>query len=364
MLTSAGLRRAAVRSRSSWRPARSTACCPLRAGRCPASSRSAARRSPLKAQGVPIGRRVAFVGAGPLLAAGRRINTRRPARRSSRCSTRRRSAPSSRSARLAGVARARSRKGLWYIGPQRACAASTFATACARFASKATGASRRCAWRERSGEEHRVACDAVGASFGLRARRSSPISPAAASPSPPTARQWLPRARPGRTFCVAGVYLAGDGARIGGARRRRAARRRVRRCAVLEDLGRDRRSTRAWRRLDRALARQARFRARARRAPIRSRPPRRRDRRRRDRLPLRRHHRRGAAQRCSEHGRTRGESAKAFTRIGMGRCQGRFCGAAAAELLARALRHGTRARRPPARPAAGQAHPDRVASAA
>ena len=131
-----------------------------------------------------------------------------------------------------------------------------------------------------------------------------------------------------------GIYLAGDGARIGGADVAELQGRRTA-LALLEDLGRsvDRREVA---RLDRALARQARFRRALDAA-----------------YPFPGHlvdaigddeivcrcegitagTLRQAARDKGAHELNR---AKALTRIGMGRCQGRLCGEAAAELLARA----------------------------
>jgi bacterioferritin-associated ferredoxin len=132
---------------------------------------------------------------------------------------------------------------------------------------------------------------------------------------------------------VAGVYLAGDGAGIGGAdvaelQGERAA------LAVLEDADARADAARATV-LDRKLARQARFRSALERA-----------------YPYPSHLLDGIADDeiiCRCEGITAGtlraaasqrdaheiNRLKAFTRIGMGRCQGRVCGHAAAEILAR-----------------------------
>ncbi len=50
---------------------------------------------------------------------------------------------------------------------------------------------------------------------------------------------------------------------------------------------------------------------------------------------------------------------KAATRLGMGRCQGRVCGSAGAEVLAARLGVSVDLGRPPAGAAAGEAGPDR-----
>jgi bacterioferritin-associated ferredoxin len=131
------------------------------------------------------------------------------------------------------------------------------------------------------------------------------------------------------------IYLAGDGAGIGGAdvaelQGERAA------LAVLEDLGAPIDTARIAA-LDRKLARQARFRNALERA-----------------YPYPAHlldDVAGAEIICRCEGITAGtlraaaterdaqemNRLKALTRIGMGRCQGRVCGPAAAEILARTL---------------------------
>jgi bacterioferritin-associated ferredoxin len=148
-------------------------------------------------------------------------------------------------------------------------------------------------------------------------------------------RQWAPQRNAAGRSSVASVYLAGDGAGIGGAdvaelQGERAA------LAVLEDLGRqiDKAGVAV---LDRRLARQARFRLALEGA-----------------YPYPAHLLDGIADDeivCRCEGITAGtlraaarerdahemNRLKAFTRVGMGRCQGRVCGHAAAEILWRTL---------------------------
>ncbi|HZB36814.1 MAG TPA: (2Fe-2S)-binding protein, partial [Beijerinckiaceae bacterium] len=150
----------------------------------------------------------------------------------------------------------------------------------------------------------------------------------------PIERQWRPRRTPEGRSTVPGIYLAGDGARIGGAdvaelQGRRAA------LALIEDLGLPVAPAEVAA-LDRALARQARFRRALEAA-----------------YPFPAHLIDGigdaeivcrcegiaagairAAARDKEVGEV--NRLKALTRVGMGRCQGRMCGHVAAELLARA----------------------------
>ena len=190
-------------------------------------------------------------------------------------------------------------------------------------------------WRDRLGREHRVACDAVATGFWLKPE--SQLAERADVPFRYDAdeRQWLPVADVhGRA--AAGVYLAGDGAGVMGAD---AAELRgaLAAHALLADLG-VRRDAAAMVELESALGQIRRFRRGLAHAfPLpdglaASLPD--------DELV------------CRCEGITAGElrraareldapevnRAKAFCRVGMGRCQGRVCGLAAAEIVA-AARH-------------------------
>lgn len=177
-------------------------------------------------------------------------------------------------------------------------------------------------WRDGRGE-HRTEVDAVALGWGLK-----PETQLADLAGVPFAfdrdqRLWLPeRDAAGRT-AVPGVFLAGDGVSIGGSVVAELAGAR----AGLAALGQ------AAPELDRALAREARFR----RALDRAYP-----------YP----HALAAAMpdetllcRCEAitAADMRASAApeinrgKALTRVGMGRCQGRLCGPPAAEVLAAAL---------------------------
>ncbi|HWT08499.1 MAG TPA: FAD-dependent oxidoreductase [Roseomonas sp.] len=194
-------------------------------------------------------------------------------------------------------------------------------------------------WRDASGAEHRADCDAVGIGWGLKPEAQ--LADLAAVPFRHDAVQanWVPvRDGAGRTP-VAGIYLAGDGAGIGGAEVAEIAGARAA-LALLEDAG-HRIDPIETVTLDRRLSAQARFRAALERA-----------------FPFPAHLARGMADDtllCRCEGLRAGElraaaraeaatgpapemnRAKAFTRVGMGRCQGRVCGAAAAEILAAEL---------------------------
>jgi len=286
----------------------------------------------LKAQGVTIGRRVALVGAGPLLPlvahqyakAGANVVAALDA-----------TTFAAKLGQISGLLASSDTfaKGLWYTARNRLRGVDVrYGIRSLRV--EGTDRVEALVWREPSGEERRVECDAVGASFGLRPEAQLADLAGCRFAFAADTRQWLPeRSGEGRSS-VAGVYLAGDGARIGGADVAELQGRRTA-LAVLEDLGRgvDRREVA---RLDRSLARQARFRRALDAA-----------------YPFPGHLVDAVGDdeiicRCEgvtvgalrQAARDRGareiNRVKAATRIGMGRCQGRVCGEAAAELLARA----------------------------
>lgn len=198
------------------------------------------------------------------------------------------------------------------------------------------GEGRVRALRVRKGaDEIAVACDAVAFGLGLRSETQLADLAGCAFRFDPMDRAWLPvRDAAGRTS-VSGLYIAGDGGGIAGADAAELAGERAAR-AALEDAGLPVDAARvAW--LDRRLARVAAFR----RALNAAFPfpqdwaatiP--------DDLMLCRCEgvSAGTLRGVGQRGEAREiNRAKALTRVGMGRCQGRVCGAAAAELLAGAL---------------------------
>jgi NAD(P)H-nitrite reductase large subunit len=186
-------------------------------------------------------------------------------------------------------------------------------------------------WR-RNGREHSIACDAVASGFGLRSEAQLADLAGCAFEFDQLNRQWLPKRDQAGRSSVAGVYLAGDGAGIAGADAAELAGRRAA-LALLEDLGKSVDGSEI-KRLERALQTIQGFR----RGLERAFP-----------LPM---HWAGACSddlvicRCEDI--TAGQlrravrdanvqeinRLKAVTRIGMGRCQGRVCANAGAEILA------------------------------
>jgi NADPH-dependent 2,4-dienoyl-CoA reductase/sulfur reductase-like enzyme len=292
----------------------------------------------LKAQGVAIGRRVALVGAGPLLP----LVAHQYAKAGVTVVAALDATPfAAKVAQVSGLFASTHTlaKGLWYTTRNRLRGLGV------RYGIRSLrveGSDRveALVWCEPSGEERRVACDAVGASFGLRPETQLADLAGCRFAFAADARQWLPERSGAGRSSVAEVYLAGDGARIGGADVAELQGRRTA-LAVLEDLGRaiDRRELAQ---LDRALARQARFRRALDAAyPF---PGHLVDTIGDDELVCRCEGVTVGALRETVRGRGAREvnRVKALTRIGMGRCQGRVCGEAAAELIARASGEGVR----------------------
>ncbi len=189
--------------------------------------------------------------------------------------------------------------------------------------------------RDAVGRERVVECDAVGLGHGLRSETQLADLARCDFAFDDIARQWLPVTdRDGRTS-TPGVYLAGDGARILGADAAEIAGR-LAACAALRDLGiavedAEMNALRA------GLAPMARFRQGIDVA-----------------FPWPAHFAAALPDdavvcRCEcitagelravarDKGAPELNRAKAFSRLGMGRCQGRMCGPAGAEILADAL---------------------------
>ncbi len=193
----------------------------------------------------------------------------------------------------------------------------------------------RLTFRDSAGVTHTIAADAVAMGFGLRPETQIADLAHCEFVFDPQCRHWLPVIdRDGRTG-VKGLYLAGDGRRIAGADAAELSGE-LAAYAALEDLGRSIPQARVTT-LRRRLERLARFRSAMERA-----------------FPVPVELARQAADdtlicRCeaitageirraaSELGALEVNKVKAFTRCGMGRCQGRFCGYTGAELVAETL---------------------------
>lgn len=187
-------------------------------------------------------------------------------------------------------------------------------------------------WQDASGRWHTVKCDAVGASFGLKPEMQVCDLAGCESYFDEPTRQWLPVLKEGGRTSVANVYLAGDCCAIGGADVAELAGQRAA-WSVLQDLGLPVQAEHR-NRIDATLVKHAKFRKGIEAA-----------------YPFPSHlvdQMEDALMVCRCEGVTAGDlranfvksgapevnRLKAFTRVGMGRCQGRVCGAVAAEILA------------------------------
>lgn len=184
------------------------------------------------------------------------------------------------------------------------------------------------------GATHTFACDAVAMGYHLRPETQLADLARCAFHFDPETRQWLPEVREDGRTSVPGVYLAGDGIRVLGADAAEIAGR-LAAMAVLKDCGLPVASDQ----LQQLRAQQATM-ERFRRGLAQAFP-----------WPSQQ-----AAQlpneaivcRCEaitagelrrvvcDMGAQEANRAKAFSRVGMGRCQGRYCGHAGAEVIASA----------------------------
>ncbi len=197
-----------------------------------------------------------------------------------------------------------------------------------------SGAVSALRWRDSGWREHTTPCDAVAMGWGLKPEAQ--LADLAGIPFDYDGAQqnWVPRKDEAGRSAQPGIYLAGDGASIGGADVAEMTGARAA-LALLADhhLPAD---LALIHHLDGRLRTEARFRAALDRAfPY----PAKLARAMADDVPVCRCEwitagelRAAAAAEAPELNR-----AKAFSRVGMGRCQGRVCGHAAAEVLAQAL---------------------------
>ena len=288
----------------------------------------------LKYQGCAIGSRIVFMGTGPLLY----LVAYQYAKAGGGVAATLDTTPfAAKRGAMPGLLRGGSTfaKGLWYVAALRArgiVVANGIRPLVAEGEGAAVSALR---YRDAAGTERRVACDAIAFGYGLSSETQLADLAQVPFSFDPLQQQFLPeRDSAGRTS-VEGIYLAGDGGGIAGA----DAAEMSGECAalaLLEDRGHKIDKLRLAA-LERALRDIAGFRVALDAAfpfpaDIAASMP--------DETIL-----------CRCEGLTAGEfrraaraleadeinRAKAFSRCGMGRCQGRICGPAAAVVLAATL---------------------------
>jgi len=193
----------------------------------------------------------------------------------------------------------------------------------------------------RGGKTTEIACDALATGFGLRSETQLAELAGCRFVFNELNQQWLPQRDDAGRSSVPGVYLAGDGSGIAGADAAELSGRAAA-LALLQDLGLPANAAakaaaeQESRRLAQTLRSNLQFRQGLETA-----------------FPTAVHWARDCADdlvicRCEEitagqlrrsvqqEGTVEINRLKAMTRVGMGRCQGRMCGAAAAEILAHA----------------------------
>jgi NADPH-dependent 2,4-dienoyl-CoA reductase/sulfur reductase-like enzyme len=288
----------------------------------------------LKAQACAIGERCVFLGTGPLLYLVAHQYTNAGAQVEAVLDT------SPFSGRLAAVSRLAMRpsmlaKGLYYIGSlmRRGVPLLTGVTP---LAIEGAGCVSAISVRDQAGHERQFLCDAVGLGHGLRSETQLADLAGCSFAFDTVARQWLPETDVDGRSSRPGIYLAGDAVKALGADAAEFAGR-LAACAVLTDFGSPPRTAEV-NRLRRALKRMALFRAGLEQA-----------------FPWPAHLAATLSDNvlvCRCEAVTAGElrcatsyfglsdvnRLKAISRFGMGRCQGRFCGPAAAELQCAILR--------------------------
>jgi NADPH-dependent 2,4-dienoyl-CoA reductase/sulfur reductase-like enzyme len=287
----------------------------------------------LKYQGCAIGRRIVFMGTGPLLY----LVAYQYAKAGVGIAAVLDTTPFAAKRRAAlGLLRGGSTfaKGLWYVAALRA-RGITVANGIRPVAAEGKNAVSAFLYRNAAGTEQELSCDAIAFGYGLSSETQLADLAEIPFAFDPVQQQFLPeRDIAGRTS-VCGIYLAGDGSGIAGADAAGLGGERAA-LALLEDRGLEVSKPRLAA-LERALWQFAGFRVALETA-----------------FPFPTDIAAGMHDEtilCRCEGVTAGEfrraaraldadeinRAKAFSRCGMGRCQGRVCGPAAAVVLAAAL---------------------------
>ncbi|MGF6723487.1 NADPH-dependent 2,4-dienoyl-CoA reductase/sulfur reductase-like enzyme [Paraburkholderia sp. GAS41] len=187
-------------------------------------------------------------------------------------------------------------------------------------------------YRDKRGAHQQIACDAVAMGYHLRPETQLADLAGCAFEFDASTRQWLPQLDPMGRSSIERVYLAGDGVRVLGADGAEIAGK-LAALAVLQDLGHSVDASQVAS-LARERSKMDRFRAGLAQAfPW---PAQQAARLSDDTIVCRCEGISAGELRrvIRDEGAREANRAKAFSRVGMGRCQGRYCGHAAAEVIA------------------------------
>lgn len=289
----------------------------------------------LKAQAMAIGRRIVFMGAGPLLYLVAWQYMKAGAAPVAVLDT------SGMADRLKGVGRMAARPGVMRLGLKliadlRKGGVAIHTSITPRTFEGDGTAVTGVRFTDRKGAGQVIACDAAG--FGWHLRAETQLADLAGVPFAfdHGLRQWMPQVDTMGRTPVAGVYMAGDGMQLAGADGAEASGRLAARAALADmGLGEDQAGTRADLRTN---ARMRRFRDGIFAAfpfagpKLAGEIP--------DATVVCRCEEITAGQiraAAKDLGAPEMNRAKALCRVGMGRCQGRYCALAGAEILAEAL---------------------------
>lgn len=303
---------------------------PIKGWTLPGSYSMGAAQIALKAQACAIGRRVVFLGTGPLLYLVSYQYAKAGVEVAAVLDT------SPLSGQVQALADMISRpdvlaKGLYYraqLLSRRIPVHNSVTPIEIEGSDRVTGVR----FRIGEGPEQRVACDATGMGFHLRSETQLADLARCAFVFDQDLGQWRPEADGDGRSSVQGIYLAGDGARVLGADAAEISGR-LAALAAMKDLGLPvpasriealRRQQRRMERFRRGLAKAFPWPAALARAVA-------------DDVIVCRCEviTAGELRRTAElKGAPELNRAKALSRVGMGRCQGRYCGSAAAEILA------------------------------
>ncbi len=286
----------------------------------------------LKSQACAIGRRVVFLGTGPLLYLVASQYAKAGATVAALLDTSPWSARVAALPQLLAVPRTLGRGMLLTAELQRAGVAAYSGVEPVEIEGSPTDGVRGVVFKDARGRRRTIACDAVALGYHLRPESQLADLARCEFSFDAQTHQWRPLTDPDGRSSVPGVYLAGDGARILGAAAAEGAGR-LAAMAVLHDLGRPVSSSqRASLRIQQArLTRFAGGLSRAFTWPstlAAGLPD--------DTVVCRCESVTVADLRetLNSTGALDVNRAKAFSRVGMGRCQGRYCADAAAEIIA------------------------------